>query len=516
MPDNSSSNRLIAKNTFMLYVRMLLLLAVSLYTSRIVLSTLGIDDYGLYNVVGGIVTMFTFINFAMSNSSNRYIAFALGKGDKEELNEVVSTTCVIHWIIAVIVLVLAETIGLWFLNNKMVIPEGRMHAAQWVYQFSVVSCMVSIISVPYNAMIIAHEKMGAFAFISILDAILKLIIVFVLILSSGDKLIFYAFLILCVGVFDRAIYQVYCFRHFEDAKHIRFKRFPKFQEMISFASWSIIGNLALIGYTQGLNILLNLFFGPSVNAARGVAVQVEGALKGFVTNFQIALNPQIIKSYAKGDFARLRSLVYSSSKFSFFLLYCLVLPVCIESNTILNVWLKDVPQFAGIFTILILIISLSEPLRNPIDSANQATGDIKKYQIVEGGLLLLIVPISYFVLKAGGQPYMVFIVQLAVMYGVQIIRLFLVCHKVEISKREYLRMVLLPVALVAFSAAIVPLLLHLVLNRSFLSSAVVIATSVVSVLFVSFFVGLNEKERMLVKAKLLEYKSRFNNRNVVQ
>ena len=502
MPDNSSSNKRIAKNTLLLYARMLLLLVVSLYTSRIVLATLGIEDYGLYNVVGGIVTMFTFLNTAMGNSSHRYITYALGKGDEKELREVVSATCMIHWGIAIIILILAETVGLWFLYNKMVIPEGRMVAAEWVYQFSVIACIVTIISVPYNAMIIAHEKMGAFAFISILDAVLKLLIVYIIQVAGGDKLILYAALILCVNVLDRLIYQIYCKRHFEEAKRIRFHRVSQLKEMTSFAGWSMIGNLAFIGYTQGLNILLNMFFGPAVNAARGVAVQVQGAVKGFVTNFQTAVTPQIIKSYSQQDFNRLHNLVFYSSKFSFFLLYCMVLPITLEAKTLLGLWLKEVPDYAVIFTILILWIMLIEPLSNPIDKANQATGKIRTYQIVEGGSLLLIVPISYFVLKWGGEPYAVFVVQLLVMAVVQVLRLFLVCHKIRMSKREYVKKVLLRVFMVAVVAAVIPVSVYILMPQSIWSFVVVVIVSVLSVLCSSYYLGLNKNEKQTINEKI--------------
>lgn len=503
MPDNSSSNKRIAKNTLLLYVRMLSLLVVSLYTSRIVLATLGVEDYGLYNVVGGIVTMFTFLNSAMGNSSHRYITFALGKGDEKELEEVVGTTCLIHWSIAIVIFVLSETVGLWFLYNKMVIPESRMVAAQWVYQFSVIACMVSIISVPYNAMIIAHEKMGAFALIAILDAVLKLLIVYLIQVSGSDKLILYSAFILGVNVLNRLIYQIYCKLHFKEAKHIKIKRYPQLKSMSSFAGWSMIGNLAFVCYTQGLNILLNLFFGPAVNAARGVAVQVQGAIKGFVTNFQTAVTPQIIKSYSQGNYERLHTLVYSSSKFSFFMLYCMVLPISLEAKTLLGLWLEEVPDYAVVFTVLILWIMLLEPLSNPIDKANQATGTIRNYQIVEGGSLLLIVPVSYLVLKNGGEPYAVFIVQFIVMAIVQILRLFLICHKIKMSIRDYVLRVLVKVVLVAVVSSIIPLFCFFTLPQSFLSFVVIVLTSIINVIFFSYVLGLTLNERMMVNRKIV-------------
>ena len=506
MIDNTSNNKRIAKNTLFMYARMLFLLCISLYTSRVVLAALGVEDYGIYNVVGGIVTMFTFLNYAMGNSSHRYITFALGKGDKKELYAVVSVTFIIHLAIAIIILILAETVGLWFFQNKMVIPEERMYAAGWVYQFSIIACMASIICVPFNAMIIAHEKMEAYAMISILDAVLKLAIVFFIQAYGGDKLILYAALILAVGLWDVVIYVIYCRYHFEEAKHIHYKKYSQFKEITSFAGWSLIGNLAYIGYTQGLNLLLNVFFNPVVNAARGVAVQVESAVKGFVTNFQIAVNPQIVKSYAQQDFARLHGLIYTSSKLGYYLLFCLVLPVCIESEMVLSLWLKEVPEYAVLFTILVLLVSLQEPLRNPIDRANQATGDIKKYQIYEGGVLLLIMPLAYLALKMGGQPYWVFIVELIIMYLVQILRLFLVCGKINMSKREYARRVIYKVALVSVTSSVIPLAVFFLIPQSFLSFILIVFVSVSSVMICSYFLGLEEREKVFVKGKIIEIK----------
>lgn len=513
MQDNiSSENNRIAKNTLLLYGRMLLLLVISLYTSRIILAGLGVEDYGLYNVVGGVVIMFTFLNSAMGNSSHRYIAYALGREDFQETKNVVCATKIIHCLIAVAVLVLAETIGLWFLHNKMTIPESRMVAAEWVYQFSIVACMLSIISVPYNAMIIAHEKMGAFAIISVIDALLKFLIAFQILISDQDRLILYGALMLGVSFLDFAIYRGLCIRYFAEAKSISFKRVPHLKEVASFAGWSLIGNLASVGYTQGLNILLNLFFGPTVNAARGIAVQVQSAIKGFVNNVQTAINPQIVKTYAKEDYNRMHSLVYASSKFSFFLLYCMVLPIIIESKEILKIWLKDVPENAVLFTNLTLVVLLIDPLCDPIDRSIQATGKIRTYQVVEGGLLLLIVPISYFILKQGGEPYSVFVVQIIVAYIVQIVRLFIVCPQIKMSKRVYFKRVLFRVALVAIASSVIPLIIYNLLPQTLFSFLLVVITSVISVMVVSFFLGLTTKERFFVMDKCQKFFSRISNR----
>lgn len=495
---------------------MLLLLGVSLYTSRVVLSTLGIEDYGIYDVVGGIVSMFTFISMAMANSTNRYITYSLGEGDKDKLNDVVSTSCLISWAIAIIILVLAETVGLWFLNQKMVIPVERMTAAQWVYQFSVIACMISIISVPYNAMIIAHEKMGAFALISIIDALLKLFIAFIIQITGHDKLVIYAALILCVNVVDRIMYQAYCKRTFEEAKSIKFNRqHSQMKEMTAFAGWSMIGNLIYLGYTQGVNILLNVFFGPAVNAARSVAFQVQGAMSGFVTNFQTALNPQIIKSYAQQDYKRQIQLVFSGSKFSFYLMLCMVLPVFIEAEGILGLWLKEVPDYSSVFLRVVLLISLVSPLENPIGISNNATGDIKKYQIVVGCFNVFIVIIAYVVLKLGFEPYSVFVVQLIISSLVLFVKIFLVKKKIQLSFREYVSNVLSRIVIVTLASAVLPIFIHFAfpsesITRLFFNCFI----GVVSVVAFSFFLGMNTIERKFVldRANTFLVKIRMRNK----
>lgn len=321
MSQTSENNKRIAKNTLLLYVRMLFMMVVSLYTSRIVLNTLGVEDYGIYNVVGGIVTMFVFISNSMSSATQRYITFALGKGDKERLSTVFSTTLQIHTLIASVVVLLGETVGLWFLYDKMQIPAERMDAAFWVLQCSIVSTFVMIVSVPYNADIVAHEKMSAFAYISILEVLLKLAIVYLLVVFSFDKLILYAILVLAIQILIRFCYSIYCNRHFEETKYRRVWDKSLFKEMTGFAGWSMFGNMAGVLFGQGLNMLLNVFFGPVVNAARAVAMQVQGAIQQFVGNFQTALNPQITKTYSNGKMNEMHNLMFRSARFSFYLLF---------------------------------------------------------------------------------------------------------------------------------------------------------------------------------------------------
>lgn len=503
MSDTSANNKQIAKNTLLLYARMLYSLFILLFTSRVILAALGFEDYGLYNVIGSVVMMFVFLRSAMGNSVHRFITYSIGKGDGTRLGDIFSMSLMIHTGLAVLIVLLCETVGLWFLNTQMIIPAGREIAANWVFQFSIIACALSVICVPYDAEIIAHEKMGIFAFIQILQSTLNLAIVFAVKYYSHDKLIFYAFLLLMVQVLNRLIYGIYCGKNFPETKFHIVKDKGLFKEMMGFAGWSLIGNMAFIGYTQGLNLILNVFFGPAVNAARGIAFQVQGAIKGFVTNFQMAVNPQITKSYAQGDYSRLHSLIYTSSKFSYFLLLCMVLPVAIESDTILHAWLGEIPEYTIPFVILTLSIMLLDPLSNPIGVANNATGTIKSYQLVEGGTLLLIVPTAYIAVKLGGNPISVFIVQLIIVYFVQVLRLFLVCHKIQMSIRVYCQKILSRISLVTVVALFCPLIAKLYLGESLTSCAIVIVVSIISVLISSYCIGLDNNERCIIKKKLV-------------
>lgn len=503
--DSQSANIRIAKNTILLYIRMILLMCISLYTSRVILSTLGIEDYGLYNVVGGIVTMFTFLSSAMGNSSQRFITYALGKGYADELKRVFNTTCLVHWIIAIIILILSETVGLWFLYSKMVIPFERFSAALWVYQFSIFSCVVSVISIPYNALVIAHEKMGAFSFISILYAIVKLCIVFIVQASSSDKLILYAALLLIAQISERLVYQFYCRSRFFEAKHISFRNYNQIKEMLGFAGWSLLPNLATVCYSQGINIILNLFFGPAVNAARGVSVQVQGIVKNFVTNFQTAVTPQIIKSYASNDVERLNNLVFSSSKLSFYLLLCIALPVFLEAEYLLDIWLKDVPEHTVSFLRLILLAILLDPLANPLCVANNATGEIKQFKMWEAGICVSVIPIGYILLRLGLQPESVFVAQIVLSIIVQFARVTLSRGFLQFSYATYLKNVLVYILGVIIIAPVAPLLLYLFIPQGFGSFLLVSVVCVISVIGSSYFIGLNARERETIRQKLSIY-----------
>ena len=405
--EDSSNNKRIAKNTLLLYFRMFVTMAVGLYTSRVVLNVLGVDDYGVYNVVGGIITMVSFLNIAMVQASQRFLSFELGVGSLERLNKVFCTSVNIHLAISIIAVLLGETLGLWFVNTQLVIPEGRMAAANWVYQASILTFVVGVISVPYNSSIVAHEKMSAFAYITILEVILKLMIVYLLLVIPFDKLIVYAILMVLVSIIIRLCYTSYCTNHFEECTY-RFVFDKKLSlDMFSFAGWSLLGNLGFSFKDQISNIILNLFFGPAVNAARGIGMHVAALVNTFATNFTMAINPQITKQYAAGNLDESRKLVYAGSRYSFYLLSLVSIPLIINIDYVLKLWLGIVPKYTSQFVVLTLLTSLLYALSGCVTTAIQATGKIKWFQIGISVIMLSELPIAWILLKFGYPPYSV-------------------------------------------------------------------------------------------------------------
>lgn len=479
------------------------MLLISLYTSRVVLSTLGIVDYGINNVVGGVITMLGFLTGSLSAASSRYITYDLGKGDMIALKKTFGNILSIHYILAAIVLVLGETLGLWFMSTQLQIPPEREIAAMWVYQFSILSFILAVINVPYNATIIAHEKMSAFAYISIADAILKLLIVYLLVIIPYDKLIIYAILFFCIQAFDRIVYGAYCSRHFEET-HTRLRYDGKlFREIFAFAGWTMNGNLAAIGYTQGLNILLNIFFGPTVNAARGIAVQVQGVCQQFCNNFQMALNPQLTKNYAQGDFDNMHRLLVKSSKFSFYILFFIVLPLMFKAEFVLKLWLGIVPEHTVTFLRLILIVGLLYTLSNPIIVSVHATGKLKKFQLIEGTMLLTIVPIAYILLKSFGiRPEYVFVVHIAVELCTQYARLRIVLPMINMKLGDYVRSVLKPIAFVVFLSPWLPYITDITVHGQWSSFFIVCIMCVLCISGCVYLIGCTASERMFIKRKL--------------
>lgn len=383
---------------------MLFLMAINLYTSRIVLKALGVEDYGIYNVVGGFVSMFSMISTSLSGAISRFLTFSIAKDTPERLREVFSTSIVIQIALCVLLLLIAETVGLWFIKAKMVIPDNRIIAANWVFQISVLTTMVNLISIPYNSLLIAHERMSAFAYIGIYEGIVKLLIAFVIFYSPIDLLVFYALLMFALSASVRVLYGYYCGKHFPESRFMFIFDKSLLKSMFGFAGWNFIGTTSGVLRSQGINILINVFCGPSVNAARGIAMQVNGAVSGFCTNFTTAVRPQITKSYALGDKNTYENLVIKASKFSFFILMVLFLPIILETDFLLGKWLVDVPEYTKQFVRVILLLTLVETYSGQLIYLLLATGNIKKYQILVGGIQILNFPIAYILLRLGFSP----------------------------------------------------------------------------------------------------------------
>lgn len=401
-----SNNHKIAKNTLLLYVRMFILMAIGLYTSRVVLDVLGVSDYGVYNVVAGFVPMLGYLSTVFICVTNRFISFSIGKGNKEDIAKVFCTAVSVHYIIGGIIVVLAETIGLWFVNTYLNLPSERMFAANCVYQCAIASLFISIISVPYNASIIAHERMDVFAYVSIFESLSKLGAVYLLLICTFDKLIWYALFWALISLIVRFIYIQFCKRNLEGCKYKFVLDKTLLKKMCSFAGWASIGDLGFTFKDQFLNIILNIFCGTIVNAARGVAVQVSGIVNQFAANFFMAVQPQIIKRYASGDVQSCRNLVYSSSKLAVCLLALIMIPLILNLNYLLSLWLVEVPQYTYEFLVIILVSTLIGSFASPVTTAIQATGNIRNFQIGVAIIFLLELPIGYLLLKNGCEPYM--------------------------------------------------------------------------------------------------------------
>lgn len=496
-------NKRMLKNTILLYTRMALMMGISLFTSRVILQTLGVEDYGIYDVVGGVVILFSFINDGMTTSTLRFLTFELGMGNKQKLHEVFITSLHIHLLISLLIFVLSETVGLWYLMNEMVIPAERMTAAHWCYQISIFTVVVNIMSYPYNAAIIAHEKMSAFAYISILDAVLKLLLVYLLLVFSMDRLILYAILFAGEKLLLRSVYNLYCTHYFEECRYKRIYNKPLFKEMLFFAGWNMLGNLAYVASAQGLNLLLNKFFGPVANAARAISVQVQSAVSQFAGNFQMAINPQITKTYATGQMEKTHKLIYRSNRLTFFLLLILCLPLIVETPAILSLWLKDVPEYTVPFVRLLLITLMVQQSANPLATAVAATGNVWKCEFIIGMLMLFIVPIAYFVLKMGGQPWSVYAVHLCIAVLAFYVRLRIVMPMIGLKINEYLSHVLLRCMLVLLPSIAVPYAMEQLRYDSIGFSILNIGLTMIATVALSFLVGLEPQERKIAISKII-------------
>lgn len=511
MTSQRENTKRIAKNTLMLYGRMLFSMLVSLYTSRVVLQALGVEDYGIYNVVGGVVAMFSMISSSLSSSVSRFLTFELGKGDTDGLKRVFSTSLSIQLVLAGIIVVLAETIGLWFLNTHMTIPANRLYAANWVFHASVLTFVINLLSVPFSASIVSHERMSAFAYIGILDVVLRLLIV-LFIAYSGlgfDRLIVYALLLVGVVCIMQAIYWRYCTRHFLECQLKLSFDVDYWKEMSSFAGWNFIGCTAGLLKEQGVNLLLNLFVGPVLNAARGIALSVNTAVGSFVGNFMTALSPQITKSYAAGEYVFMMSLVERGSRFSFYILFLLALPILFETEFMLTLWLNDFPEHTVNFVRLILLLSLSDVLSNTLITLQNATGKIRNYQIAVGGALMLNFPISYLCLKMGCVPESVFIVALIVSVLCLILRLLFLRRMVQLSVKQYLYSVCLNVLSVSLISVIIPILVYSQMEEGWARFLSIIFCCMVCSALSIYLVGCSMSERKFILDRVRLIKKRI-------
>jgi O-antigen/teichoic acid export membrane protein len=500
MSSKSSNGKRIAKNAILLYLRTFITMCITLLTSRIILRSLGVNDYGLYNVVGGVVAMFSVLTGSLSAAISRFTTFELGKNDNERLKRVFCTSINIQIILIVVIVLLAETIGLWFLNYKMNIEEGRIVAANWVFQFSIITFVINLLSVPYNASIIAHERMSAFAYISILDAILKLAIAFLISFSPIDKLVFYALLLMLCGLVIRLIYARYCNRHFEECRYKIIFDKSLLKEMFGFAGWNFIGASSDVFRDQGGNIIIDLFFGTSVNAARAVAMQVSSAITTFVNNFLTAVRPQITKSYASGDYSYMMQLIYRGSKFSGFILLFFALPVYITTPYILQLWLGIVPEHTVNFVRIILIYVMNETLSGPMVTAMLATGRIRNYQLIVGGSQLLNLPISYLCLLWGCPAEAVFLVAIIISCLGMFLRVYMLRSMINLSFRKFYIQVYFRVLLVIIAAAFAPVVVLYHINLNFYTLIILCVLSIISSVISIYYVGCTSEERVMVKS----------------
>lgn len=500
----SVDNKRIAKNTLFLYMRMILTILVNLYAVRVVWDVLGIEDYGVYNVVGGIVTMFAFLNNAMVASSQRFISFELGTGNFNRLKKVFSISVTVHILLAIGVLILAETIGLWFLNEKLNIPINRTYAANWVYQCSVIAFIINVISVPYNACIVAHEHMKQYGYFGILEVILKLVIVFLLLLIPFDKLIAYAILVACVSLVMRLVYGFYCSRNFTECRYKFINDHHLIRDMFSFAGWSFIGNLGFSVRDQGLNIIVNLFFNVAVNAAKGIATQVGTVVSGFVQNFQMALSPQITKRFAAGETGSMMTLVIAGCKYSALLMMFIVIPLYFASEDVLNFWLGDVAPYTVGFMQLVLIISLIDSMVGPITTALQATGHIKWFQIIISIIMVANLPLAWIWLKVETNPYIVLYVSILTSAIALIARLVLLHRQVAFSYRGFLLRVIGRIISVCILSGLSVWWIYSLISHSITGLILYTFMSLMIIAIVIYLLGLEGSERKILITTIID------------
>ena len=502
MQDTTSNNKRIAKNTIMLYIRMFISMLVGLYTSRVVLATLGVEDYGIYGVVGGVVGMMGFLNASMSGATSRFLTFELGKGDKERLAKTFSSALIVHIGIAIVVLILAETVGLWFLCNKLNIPAERMQAAHWVYQLSILSAMFGITQVPYNAAIIAHEKMDVYAYVEILNVSLKLLIVYLLCIGNFDKLILYASLMLAVSILIMMVYRIYAIRQFPEAHFHWIWDKTYLRPLLSFSGWDLYGNACVIARQQGTNFLINIFYGVVYNAASGIATTVQGTISGLAFNIILAFRPQIIKQYAKGNVEDMSKLVGNAVCFTTILFGCMSIPLILETHYIMKAWLGVIPEKSEIFCQILLIASFLGLLNNIWNTCIHATGKIKEISIFSGTFFLISLPIIYVVFQFKApveSAYLVFILSIVF---VNVSNLLIIKKKIPKLKLNFVFLTYIKVIIVLMASYYITSLFKAQMQETFIRLLVDCFICWIIVFASSFIFILNQKQKKSIISKI--------------
>lgn len=506
----SSKSKRIIKNTAFLYIRMLFLMLITLFTSRVILDKLGIEDFGIYNVVGGLVMMFAFFSSSLANATQRFLNIELGKNDIEKATMIFSQHLVIYVCVAAIVILFAETVGLWFVYEKLVIPENRMTAAFWVFQFTILQLALTLVSIVFESEIIAHEDMKIYSYVGMVEGLGKLLIAYTISIISFDRLITYSFLLLLITIPIKACFVIFCLKHYQECRFVRNWKITSLIPTFKFISWNVAGTFIYAIRDQGGNILLNLFYGPAVNAARAVSYQVNSAIISFSTNFFTSVRPQITKSYAAGDMEYLKKLFFKSSKYSVFLMWFFILPVILHVDVILGIWLKDVPEYTEDFIVWILIDSLLAILTNPTWSVTLATGNLKKYTLLGNGCLLLVFPISYILMSSGHSPVCLFITILAVRVLQVILVLDIVNRMINFSKWQYLKTVIRPSLIVCGISGCLTYLFCTFFPHNFISLLLTCVFSVGCITFCIWMFGTDDTERQQIQNYIRKFRNKIH------
>lgn len=508
--ERSAKNRRIAKNTIFLYMRMLFLMLVYFYTSRVVLHGLGVEDYGIYNLVGGFVALFALVSAALTGASSRFLNYEMGSGNPSRLAAAFSTSVQIQCRLALAVCVLAETLGLWYVNHMMVFPAERLTAVNWCFQFSVVTFCMNLVSVPYSAAVVAHEKMGVFSYVGIYQGVATLVVALLLSVVSSDRLIIYASMLCAIQLSVQLVYQYYCRKHFAECRRIQKLDRQLLRQMTTYSLWHLVGNGAVVLKTYGVDVVLNLFFGPAVNAAKGITNQVENAVQQFAGNFMMAMNPQITQSYASGNTDYTLSLMHKGARFAFYLVLLFSVPIIINAREILHLWLGQVPNYAVDFVQYSLAAVVVGSLSKPLITVQNATGRVRNYQLVVGGVLLLNLPLSYIALRAGADATSVMMIALAIEIVAFLFRLFMLPLTVEVFRpMEFIREVVTNCVCVLAVSIVVPAIMKIWLPHSLSFFVLNVLACFVCTSVSICFVGCAKTERAVIFSKLQHVITKF-------